>query len=179
MNTKFFRLIIVITAVLSTTGCLETLSKRPAGYVRDASGIPRGYYIPEGLSKTEQLRWVQVEESKYCGEQGRGEILIGAAIGAAAGAAIAGKGARGTGAIIGGIAGAGAGSITRGEYCRNLQTTRGLIQAEINSQLPVETYQCEQVYDPRTKQWVIPEGACRRNIQQQQVLPVRPAYVPR
>ena len=178
MNTKFFRLIIVITlAVLSTTGCFETLSKRPAGYVRDATGIPRGYYIPEGKSDTEQLLWIKEEEKKYCGEKRWEDILIGAAIGAGAGALIAGKGSSASGAVIGGIGGASAGAMTVGEYCSNLQTTRGLIQAQTNAQLPVETLRCKQVFDSRAGKWVI--GACQRDIQQQQTLDALPKYVPR
>ena len=179
MNSKLARLILVVLAALSLSACFETLSKRPAGYVRDASGIPRGYFIPPGTSDTEQLLWVKNEEEKHCGEKRREDILIGAVVGAAAGALIAGRGSSASGAVIGGIGGAAAGSMTVGEYCSMLQTTRGLIQTQTNAQLPVETLRCKQVFDSRTGKWFIPAGGCQRDVQQQQVLPARPSYVPR
>ncbi len=178
MNAKLISLFLLIVSLL-LEGC-GGLGQRPSGYVYDQAGMPRGYLIPAGRTAEEQLSWVDQEEYRYCRAESRQvDTIVGVAIGATVGAVLAGRNSRATGAVLGGLGGGVLGSMSTGEYCRMLQTTRGLLQAHIKSQRPVETYRCEQVYDPRTKRWVIPEGACRRGVDQRQMLPARPVYVPR
>ncbi|MBP7811795.1 MAG: hypothetical protein KA054_03055 [Candidatus Moranbacteria bacterium] len=175
MNTKFVRLVLVVLASLSLAGCFETLGRRPAGYTHQG-----GYLIPPGQSAEEQLVWVNQEEAVRCGPDARRlDIITGVVIGAAAGAVIASRGSRATGAVLGGLGGGAIGTMSVGDYCSTLQRSRGLIQAHITAQLPVETLRCKQVFDSRTGKWFIPAGGCQRDVQQQQVLPARPSYVPR
>ncbi len=175
MNTKFVRLVLVVLASLSLAGCFETLGRRPAGYTHQG-----GYLIPPGQSAEEQLAWVNQEEAVRCRPDARRlDIITGVVIGATAGAVIASRGSRATGAVLGGLGGGAIGTMSVGDYCSTLQRTRGLIQAHITAQQPVETYQCQQVFDTKTGKWVIPEGACQRNIQQQRTLDALPKYIPR
>lgn len=149
MNTNFFRLIIVITlAVLSTTGCLKTFAQRPAGYVPDQMGVPHPYIIPPGRTVGEQLKWIEREEYAKCSDSAsRVDTITGVVVGATLGAVLAGRGSRATGAVLGGLGGGALSSMSIGEYCAMLQTTRGLIMQKIADDSPRSScrhYQVEE-----------------------------------
>ncbi len=136
MNTKLISLILLVSSFL-LGGCIETLAKRPAGYVYDQTGTPRGYLIPAGRTAQEQLVWVNQEEYRYCRAESRQvDTIVGVAIGATVGAVLAGRGSRATGAALGGLGGGVLGSMSTGEYCSMLQTTRGLITQKIADDSP-------------------------------------------
>jgi hypothetical protein len=144
MNAKLISLFLLIASLL-LGGC-GGLGQRPAGYVYDQAGMLRGYLIPAGRTAQEQLTWVNQEENRYCRPESRQiDTIVGVAIGATVGAVLAGRGSRATGAALGGLGGGVLGSMSTGEYCSMLQTTRGLITEKIAADSPRSNCRHHQV----------------------------------
>lgn len=144
MNTKLCTLLLAISFLLG--GCIETLAKRPDGYVPDQMGVPHPYIIPPGRTIGEQLSWVEREEYRKCGENAsRADTITGVVVGATLGAVLAGRGSRATGAVLGGVGGGVLSSMSLGQYCGMLRTTRGLIMQKIANDSPQSVCQHRQV----------------------------------
>jgi hypothetical protein len=131
MNTKLISLILLVSSLL-LGGCIETLAKRPDGYVSDQAGVPHPYIIPPGRTAGEQLSWLEREEYQKCGPNAvRADTIVGVAVGATLGAVLAGRSSRATGAVLGGVGGGALSSMSVGRYCSMLRTTRGLVMQQI------------------------------------------------
>lgn len=131
MNANKLMSLLLIAAAMFLNGC-AVHGHRPAGYVYDSIGVPHGYLIPTGRTAEDQLRWVDLEEQRYCSRNARmADTIVGVVIGATSGAVIAGRAARAPGAVIGGLGGGTVSSVGVGQYCGMLQTTRGLITQKI------------------------------------------------
>ena len=133
MNTKLISLLLL---VLSLGGC-GGLGTHPDGYVVDQAGRAHPYIIPPGRTAGEQLAWLEREEYQRCGPNAvRTDTIAGVAVGATLGAILAGKGSRAIGAVFGGVGGGALSSMSIGQYCSMLRTTRGLVAQQIEDNKP-------------------------------------------
>ncbi len=130
MNTKLISLLLLGISLL-LGGC-GGLGVQPDGYVVDQTGRAHPYIIPPGRTTGEQLSWLEREEYQRCGPNAvRADTIAGVAVGATLGAVLAGRCARATGAVLGGVGGGALSSMTVGQYCSMLRTTRDLVTQQI------------------------------------------------